>query len=159
MKRGISINIGSVSILFIFVLLCITTFSTLSLVSAKADYKLSSTSATFMSDFYSGDTKAEETLASIDLLLQSIPSNLSKEDYFNTCISKLNSIGKEVNYKLEENLTIQYISKINENNEIQVALDVIYPALNSRYKIVKWQTVNTVPWVEDNTLNLWNNEE
>ena len=39
-KRSFGLSIGSSSILMVFVVLCLTTFATLSLVSANADYKL-----------------------------------------------------------------------------------------------------------------------
>ena len=40
-KTRIGLNIGTSSILLVFVLLCMVTFAVLSFVSANADYKLS----------------------------------------------------------------------------------------------------------------------
>ena len=40
-KRPMAFNIGTSSILIVFVLLCLATFAALSLVSANADYRLS----------------------------------------------------------------------------------------------------------------------
>jgi len=54
---------GSSSILVIFVLLCITTFATLSLVSAMASYRLAQQVAASSSAFYEADSRAVEIMA------------------------------------------------------------------------------------------------
>ena len=59
-------TIGFSSILVIFVMLSLTTFTVLTLVSANADYKLSKRVAERTTEYYSADTRAEEKLALID---------------------------------------------------------------------------------------------
>ncbi len=64
-KESIGIGTGSVSILAIFVVLCLTTLSALSLVSANADYKLAKKTADATQEYYAADAQAEEMLAKL----------------------------------------------------------------------------------------------
>lgn len=162
-KRGTGINVGSISILVIFVLLCLTTFATLSLVSANADKKLTDTAAKSLLNFYSADSKAEEILANIDGGLKKADIGTSKQDYFNNCINSLSNFDAISTTLVEEKLTLSYIASIDDKKQLQVSLDILYPTKNSkeRYKIVKWQTVNIAQAEDevDATLNLWNGND
>lgn len=59
------IGVGSSSILAIFVVLCLTAFATLSLVSARADAKLTQKSVDAATDYYGADCAAEQRLAEL----------------------------------------------------------------------------------------------
>lgn len=64
-KKGpkIGLNIGASSILVVFILLCLVTFATLSLVSANADYRLSKRVADHTGAYYDATASAREDLA------------------------------------------------------------------------------------------------
>ena len=65
MKRRLSkpfFNIGIISLVLIFVMLCLLTFAVLSLVSAKADLGLSRKSAGHTTDYYEGTNRANDIL-------------------------------------------------------------------------------------------------
>ena len=65
-KKRMGLNIGTSSILLVFVLLCMVTFAALSYVSANADYKLSRSLADRTSAYYDAVNSAEEALALLD---------------------------------------------------------------------------------------------
>lgn len=65
-KKSYGINIGFSSILVIFVILCLVSFATLSVVSANADYKLSAKLADRTTAYYTACNKAYEQLATIE---------------------------------------------------------------------------------------------
>lgn len=69
-KRSFGISIGSSSILVVFVVLCLTTFATLSLVSANADYRLSRKTADAAASYYALDGAGEELVSDITAVLQ-----------------------------------------------------------------------------------------
>lgn len=73
MERNLkmSVGIGGPSIIMIFVILCLTTLSALSLMTANADWKLTKKAAAAVQRFYTADNLAEETLAETDATLQS----------------------------------------------------------------------------------------
>lgn len=60
MKRQWGIGVGSASVLIIFVLLCLTVFATLSLVSAQADLRLAERAAETTAAWYEADGRAAE---------------------------------------------------------------------------------------------------
>lgn len=62
-------NVGASSILMIFVILCLTIFGLLSLVSAQSEAKLSDKSKTFVENYYAADAQTELSLAQIDSIL------------------------------------------------------------------------------------------
>ena len=67
-QPGTGIGVGGSSILAVFVVLCLTTFATLSLVSANADLRLSRKSAESVSAYYTADAGAQALLAQLDEL-------------------------------------------------------------------------------------------
>ena len=52
------VNIGSSSLLIVFVILCLATFAILSLSSAKSDYSLSERLAKHKGDYYDASSRA-----------------------------------------------------------------------------------------------------
>ncbi len=64
------IGIGGVSILAIFVVLCLVTLASLSLVSARADYTLAQKTAESMQEYYGADAQAEVKLGELMALVQ-----------------------------------------------------------------------------------------
>lgn len=156
-KKGQNIlNIGTSSLLVIFIVLCLVIFATLSVVSAHADYKLSQTLDDRTKNYYLASNQAENTLNTIDNRLLFIYHNSSSElDYFNKCQAQLKQTGDEFNYN-PVNRSISYTQVISSNLVLTVALDVIYPnSENNRfYKLTSWQESNTASWQPDNSLNL-----
>lgn len=69
-KMKMSVGIGGPSIIMIFVILCLTTLSALSLMTANAEWKLTNKAAHAAADYYSADCEAEELLASADASLK-----------------------------------------------------------------------------------------
>ena len=69
-KQTFGMNIGSSSMLMIFVTLCLVSFAALSIVSANADKSLSEKIAVRTAAYYEACNSAEESLAGIDKLLQ-----------------------------------------------------------------------------------------
>ena len=64
-RRGGALGMGSVSILAIFVVLCLTTLAALSLVGAHADYTLAQKNARASASYYAADASAEGKLQEI----------------------------------------------------------------------------------------------
>ncbi|MDD3193199.1 MAG: hypothetical protein PHE47_05020 [Oscillospiraceae bacterium] len=83
-KRSFGISIGSSSILVVFVVLCLTTFATLSLVSANADYKLSRKTADAAAVYYELDAAGEQLLSDLSDVLDSVrPAGAEMDSFAN----------------------------------------------------------------------------
>lgn len=65
-KERFHLNIGAISILMIFVVLCLTTFAVLSFVTANADKKISTKNAKSVENYYKASARVESTLSQID---------------------------------------------------------------------------------------------
>ena len=68
-SAGGGANVGGSSILVIFVLLCITTFAILAMVSATASFRLATQVARAADDYFAAQSQAEEKLAEISRVL------------------------------------------------------------------------------------------
>jgi hypothetical protein len=64
-KRQFGVGIGASSLLVVFVVLCLTTFAALSLVSARADRSLAQRSAQASQAYYAADLEAERWLSGL----------------------------------------------------------------------------------------------
>ena len=71
-KKALGVNVGSSSILLIFVILCLVCFAALSIVSANADYKLGQKILKRTSAYYDACNQAEKSIAAIDRTLWEI---------------------------------------------------------------------------------------
>lgn len=128
-KREFRVNVGTSSILLIFIILCLVAFATLSIVSANADYKLSRKVADRTSAYYEAANQAEKYIASIDKTLQSVYSSAeSEEAYFST-------VGH----------TKSYLIPISDLQGLSITLDILYPTEEEEpfYHITSWQVITT----------------
>ena len=74
-KKQFGMNIGSASILLVFVILCLVSFAVLSTVSANADSKLSTRVLERTTAYYNACNQAEPSLAGMDKTLKRINSS------------------------------------------------------------------------------------
>lgn len=128
-KREFRVNVGTSSILLIFVVLCLVAFATLSIVSANADYKLSRRVADRTAAYYEAANQAEKYIACIDKTLQSVYSTAESEDaYFST-------VGHSKSY----------LVPISDLQSLSIKLDILYPTADDEpfYHITCWQVITT----------------
>lgn len=127
-KNGPSfgLNIGSSSILMIFVILCLVSFAALSTVSANADHKLSSKVLSRTTAYYNACNEAEKALADLDNTLATVYSSASNaDDYFAT-------VGHNKSYTFP----------ISDLQTLQVNIEILYPDSDEDtfYLVTSWQT-------------------
>ena len=118
--------VGGSSLLVIFVVLCLTIFSVLSLSSVQADGRLSAASADAVYGYYAADSEAEEILAK--LRRGEVPEGVQREGnrYMYTCaVSDVQTLRVEV----------------------ELAGD--------SYRIIQWQTEAVTEWEAEDTLHVW----
>lgn len=133
-------GIGSSSILVIFVILCLVSFATLSIVSANADYKLSSKILDRTTAYYTAVNQAESNLANFDQTLQKVYAEAdSEESYFAT-------VGK----------TKSFMIPISDLQSLEIEIAILYPATEDLrlYEVQTWQVVNVKELDYDTTLNV-----
>lgn len=135
-----NVNIGSSSILMIFVVLCLISFATLSIASSKSDYNLSDKFAQKTSAYYLACNSAERSIASIDQSLKQTASSLTEAEYFTV-------VGNSMSF---------YIP-INDLQSLYIALVPLYPINegDSYYSLTHYEVVTLKSLEPDNSLNFF----
>lgn len=128
-KKQFGMNIGSASILLVFVILCLVSFAVLSIVSANADNTLSARVLERTSAYYAACNQAEQSLAGMDNTLRRIYASSDSEDAYFASVGH----GKS------------YVIPISDLQSLQVTIDILYPQADddSFYRITAWQILNT----------------
>lgn len=147
-KHPAAFNLGTSSILTVFVLLCLTTFAVLSLVSANADYRLSTALSRRTTAYYEASNHAERKLADIDRRLAVIDSDTSSEAaYFSRVREELHT---------DDKFSLSWNEHISDSQVLQIELTLTYPSSEQPYyyRIDQWNVIETGDWAEDQTLNL-----
>lgn len=169
MKRGIGLHVGSSSILVVFVLLCLTTFATLSMVSANADYRIMQKSADASDRYYRADTASEGLVARIDLVLQeSYAASIDGESYRQVSQQRITGVledmvvpeswgvivqdprfvdGVDERYYTipywMDGSSVTYQIPMSDDQALEVVLELPYPAQDGAlYRRARWQVIN-----------------
>lgn len=153
-------NIGSVSLMMIFIVLCMVTFAALSLSEAAADYRFSLKMAEHTTQYYEASNSAEEMLASIDGMLADCWAQTDNEaDYYKVVsdeVGKMDKVNAEI---ANDSLFLSYQTDLNDSQGLSVRLAVMVPETGTAgqsayYKITSWQEISTTEWKGDNKLKL-----
>ena len=122
-------GIGSSSILVMFVILCLVSFATLSIVSANADNKLSSKVLDRTTAYYMACNQAEQNLALLDQTLLSLYKSCSTEDAY------FEAAGHEKSYLIP----------ISDLQSLKVSVTIHYPATDTEtfYTIDAYRVIIT----------------
>ena len=120
-KKQFGMNIGSASILLVFVILCLVSFAVLSIVSANADSKLSNRVLERTTAYYDACNQADKTL-------QRIYASSDSEDAYFASVGH----GKS------------YVIPISDLQSLQVTIEILYPQTDEDtfYRITAWQVLN-----------------
>lgn len=157
-------NIGSSSLIVIFLVLCLVTFATLSLSSSKSDYAFSSRLAERKASYYDASNKAEIILGQIDDTLVNSYEN-SRNSYFSavkTDLSKLTLSVSGETLQLDMDFStakpaVSYDIPLNEKQSLSVTLLLLDPEENKDtgfYQIQQWKVTSSTDWNGDDTLTL-----
>jgi len=140
-KQEFSLNIGVSSILFIFIVLCLVSFATLSLASAISDNKLSNKVLTNTEQYYAACNTAEELLASFDDTLSSLyDSGISRTGYFD-------QVGKKKTFSVP----------VTDIQTLNIEIKILFPQESGEafYEITSWKLETTGDLEFDEELNVF----
>ncbi len=128
-NKEFHINIGSSSILLIFVILCLVAFATLSIVSANADTKLSRKVAERTHAYYQVHNQATADVTQLD-------KDLAQA--FSSCAN-------EAAYYEQAGYSKSYTYPISDLQNLSVKVNILYPKQSGDpfYEIAAWQIITT----------------
>ena len=118
--------VGGSSLLVVFAVLCLTVFALLGFSTVQADQRLSDASIGAVSDYYDADSRAEAILA--ELRSGNVPEGVA-----------------------EDGGIYSYVCPVSDTQELQVEVRVE----GETWEILRWQTVSTVEWREDEPISVW----
>lgn len=141
-NNSFGVNVGTSSLLLVFVILCLVSFATLSVVSSNADKNLSSKVTEKSHAYYDACNEAELKLMSIDQTLKSVyDSGVTRDEYYE-------KVGE----------TIDFAVAISDVQTLHIKASVNYPvnAGDYFYTITSWKVETTGSLVEEEepSLNL-----
>lgn len=149
-KKITGFGVGASSIIMIFVVLCLTTFSLLSFSSARSSLRLAEKSKDYNSAFGTAELKANQTLSKIDEKLATAQKSF---DYGSEVISLSSIDGVKVTFN-GNNYKVSYSVPVLKTTFLNVELSVPANPSAYRYNIVKWNTSSTEKEY-DNGDNIW----
>lgn len=157
-KKYPAVNIGSASMLVIFIILCLVTFSVLSVASSNNDRNYARNIAARTSDYYAASNEAEAQLAQIDNLLAKA-YELYGKDYLEQGTAFFDSeVIKDLPYSVELSHfpLLSFTVPINDTQSLAVSLQLQLPDSeeNTLYKITSWKEISIDSWDNDEPLNL-----
>ncbi len=148
------IQIGTSSLILIFTILCLVIFSTLSLTSAKADYKLAVKNEQSIKTYYKVDNQGEILKRDVNKKMINLASQANSNEEFKVLIKKSfdEAYDEDKNcviYKLdagsEQFLLVEM--RLSNYNEVELGKE--------NYKIMVWTIQNKVDYEIDDNMPLW----
>ena len=171
MKKNKSsfINIGFSSIVMVFIMICLVTFATLSVLTAHSDYRLSQKMAEKTNAYYKADATARKMAENVDHTLYELYLLASSADNFYELVAVADFVTEApeeiIDISLDtdiENAIISYAVPISEVQTLHISLKINYPVSGSECfsTITRWQTVtDNAPDESDEYLDLYTGNE
>ncbi len=148
-------NIGSVSLLMIFIVLCLAVFSTLSLSGSLSEYRYSQKIAQHHADYYNASASASRILREIDQILH-LSYDEQTEQYYDTIEKQLALLDGVEADLISEPPSITYKIPIDDSQSLRIMLALNAPdeLKKGYYRITAWQEIPSSEWNGDDSLNL-----
>lgn len=144
MKRNVrGVGVGTVSLVMIFAVLCLTVFSMLTLSTANAEKIMSDKTAAFVSGYYEADSLATKIRAQI---ISSEVRGLIPNQIEGIPIQSENVDGVTV---------VSYICPVNDVQELFVSFRID----RGENKILHWATRSSEDWTYDPSIDVWDGSE
>lgn len=152
-KRSFGTTMGITSIIAILVILVLVVFSTLSLITAKADLNLSQKTADNIKAYYAADGEAEKIVAEFGDMIN---SEVTNEINTGSRGENASEYAKKQNYIYEsvaDGRLLKFTLKIDDSRMLNV--EVLYDDSGSLKERRLWQITPANEWEQDNQIELF----
>lgn len=141
-------NIGSTSLILIFIVLCLATFGLLSLSSAKGDWNLAQKGAASARIYYQADREGENFLEMADKKLQEAFMSADGEDREKALEGALG------NYYRKETDTVETDIPMEYGQVLHIELRIMEEG-SSLFEISEWKVFNQDEYEIDDSMPVW----
>ncbi|MBQ8177384.1 MAG: hypothetical protein IJ035_10170 [Oscillospiraceae bacterium] len=144
-SRPAGIGTGYLSLMMIFVILCLTILAALSFSAAKSEKKYSEKSAAYTKAYYDADTHAKQTYAKI---AKTVSNYTDYSDFM--LLGELDAING-ISYEIRpDRIDISWTTAINDKQSIYSAISIS----DSGTAVTDWRTIQgNIP--EEEPLEVW----
>lgn len=156
-KQSSFSSIGITSLVLIFVMLCLLTFSVLSLVTARADLRLSQKNAERTSSYYDAENRANDILLSVISCIEEYKDSPDASVFYQKLRERLDGQNGILFTGAD---SLEYEILLDKEQLLSVSLEISYETYDdgSHYRILAWNTVSTHEWESDGSLPLLDKE-
>lgn len=156
-KQSSFSSIGITSLVLIFVMLCLLTFSVLSLVTARADLRLSQKNAERTSAYYDAENRANDVLLSVISCIEEYKDSPDASVFYQKLRERLDGQNGILFTGAD---SLEYEVLLDKEQLLSVSLEISYETYDdgSHYRILAWNTVSTHEWESDGGLPLLDKE-
>lgn len=142
-------NIGSASLILIFIVLCLATFGLLSMASANNDWKLADKNAAAVKTYYGADSQGEDFLQMVDQTLSRAMEGQTDQE---ACLLE---IKKELgDYYQEDTGMIATEIPMDYGQALHIELAVTCSG-ERRFEIEAWKVIHQADYEIDSALPVW----
>ena len=144
-SRPAGIGTGYLSLMMIFVVLCLTILAALSFSAAKSEKKYSEKSAAYTKEYYDADTRAKQTYAEI---AEKVSNYTDYSDFM--LLGELDAIDGISYESRPDRIDISWTTSINDKQSIYSAISIS----DSGTAVTDWRTIQgNTP--EEEPLGVW----
>ena len=138
------INIGLTSLILIFIILCLATFSLLSLSSARGDQSLAARSARAVTEYYRADAEGEKWLKQADAILQKEMTKKAMDQ------EEIQALAKKMA------LELGFVSTdISMDRGQALHIDLALTGDENRYEVRSWYVYDSGNYEIDDFMPVW----
>ena len=150
-KKPPKVNIGGVSIVVVFAVLCLTVFAVLSLITANTEKTLVHKYTYSVSNYYAADMQCSQISQQIVAAISK--AGINDKDF----LSGVNALGVSVGSD-GSRYYFDYAFAIDDNQELRVRL-AADSVSDVSPDILMWQVFDIGSWEPDFSLNVWKGED
>lgn len=145
--RGSGMGVGYVSVMVIFVTVCLTLFAVLSLHAAGSDDAFNERSGEYLKQYYAADSEAQDILAKLHSAAKTASEEVFFEEAFEMSAEELGVMVSSARLGCRARYTV----KINDRQEL-LCEAVFYQ--DGTFEKTRWQSVSDYS-DDDSHLNVW----
>ena len=142
------VNIGSSSLILIFIILCLSVFGLLSLTSARSDLALAQKNAQAVQGYYEADTMGEQFVQMVDQALQ-VSENAEQLKA---------ALGSYYQKNTETGADLAVTDITMERGQI-LHIELALEPEEKRYEVLTWKVFNAEEYEIDDSMPVWTGNE
>ena len=146
------VNIGLTSLILIFIILCLATFSLLSLSSARGDQSLAARSARAVTEYYRADAEGEKWLKQADAILQKEMTKKAMDQ------EEIQALAKKMALELgcDADEETGFVSTdISMDRGQALHIDLALTGDENRYEVRSWYVYDSGNYEIDDSMPVW----